>query len=159
MVLDPNGAEFRDEQKRKLLMGRAMPQMTVHLWVRSEVKLRGICADKNALEQNRIFSAAEISHALMRLHHDTKLCSAAKLRRWRFWQKLRSRAIGLIDNAPQTESERLGLDLTSFVPRYTMSPKIFSRRSLQSYARTILFARVGDSATFSSAGVAGRLEQ
>ena len=111
MVLDPNGAEFRDEQKRKLLMGRAMAPDDVHLWVRSEVKLRGFVPIRTLLNKSH-FSAAEISHALMRLHHDNEivLCGQAAAD-GEFWQKLRSRAIGLIDNAHKQNPERLGLDL------------------------------------------------
>jgi selenocysteine-specific elongation factor len=112
IVLDPNDAEFRDEMKRKLLMGRATASDDVHLWVRSEVGLRGFVLIPGLLGKTH-FSNSEIADALLDLQrheeiviHEKIAASPSK------WQALRDRAIRLIDNALSKNPERVGYNLS-----------------------------------------------
>jgi selenocysteine-specific elongation factor len=112
MVLDSNGVEFRDEMKRKLLMGRATASDDVHLWVRSEVGLRGFVPIQGLLSKTH-FSNSEIADALLDLQrheeiviHEKIAASPSK------WRALRDRAIRLIDNALSKNPERVGYNLS-----------------------------------------------
>jgi selenocysteine-specific elongation factor len=112
IVLDPNDAEFRDEMKCKLLMGRATASDDVHLWVRSEVGLRGFVLIPGLLGKTH-FSNSEIADALLDLQrheeiviHEKIAASPSK------WRALRDRAIRLIDNALSKNPERVGYNLS-----------------------------------------------
>jgi selenocysteine-specific elongation factor len=111
VVLDPDGTNVRGAAQLELLSMRATVPDNVDLCVRSEIGLRGFVPIRTLLNKSH-FSAAEISNALMRLQRDNEiiLCEQAAAD-GEFWQKLRSHAIGLIDNAHKQSPERLGLDL------------------------------------------------
>src|SRR5262249_34442586 len=72
MVLDPNGAEFRDQAKGKLLIGRATAPDDAHLWVRSEVGLRRFVSIQGLLDKSH-FSNGEIADALLSLKREEKI--------------------------------------------------------------------------------------
>jgi selenocysteine-specific elongation factor len=112
MVLDPNGAEFRDEAKRKLLKDRATAPDDVRLWVRSEVGLRGFVPIPGILGKSH-FSNGEIADALLDLQrhkeivtHETITADPSN------WRALRDRATRLIDNALTKNPERIGYNLS-----------------------------------------------
>jgi selenocysteine-specific elongation factor len=111
VVLDPDGTNVRGAAQLELLLTRATAPGDVDLCVRSEIGLRKFVPIRTLLNKSH-FSAAEISDALMRLQRDNEivLCEeiAADLE---FWQKRRSQAIELIDNAHKRNPERVGLDL------------------------------------------------
>ncbi len=111
VVLDPDGTNVRGAAQLELLSMRATVPDNVDLCVRSEIGLRGFVPIRTLLNKSH-FSAAEISNALMRLQRDNEivLCEQAAAD-GEFWQRLRSHAIGLIDNAHKQSPERLGLDL------------------------------------------------
>src|SRR6266480_2367039 len=114
VVLDPDGdrEEFRDEEKRKLLMARAMAPDDVDLCVRSEIELRGFVAIQSVLSKSH-FSRAEIAKALLRLQRLREIVVHGKIAaNTRSWQALRNRAALLIDNALSKNPERIGLDLS-----------------------------------------------
>jgi selenocysteine-specific elongation factor len=112
MVLDPNGAEFRDEAKRKLLMDRATAPDDAYLWVRSEVGLRRIVSTQGLLEKSR-FSDGEIANALLTLKRDEEIVVHAKIAaNASTWNALRDRATSLIDKALSKNPERAGYDLS-----------------------------------------------
>ncbi|HEU5312243.1 MAG TPA: selenocysteine-specific translation elongation factor [Candidatus Udaeobacter sp.] len=112
MVLDPNDAEFRDETKRNLLMSRAMAPDNVHLWVRSEVGLRGFVPTRGLLDKSR-FSNSEIADVLLSLKRDEKVVVHDKIAaNTAGWKALRDRATRLIDNALSKNPERVGYDLS-----------------------------------------------
>ena len=112
MVLDPNGAEFRDEAKRKLLKDRATAPDDVRLWVRSEVGLRGFVPIPGILGKSH-FSNGEIADALLDLQRHKEIVThetiAADPSNWR---ALRDRATRLIDNALTKNPERIGYNLS-----------------------------------------------
>jgi len=108
VVLDPDGANFRDAAQVKLLSMRAIAPDDVDVCVRSEIALRGSMPRKTLLNKSH-FSAGEISEALMRdneivLHEEIAADGE-------FWQKLRNQAIASIDDAHKRNPERTGLDL------------------------------------------------
>jgi selenocysteine-specific elongation factor len=112
MVLDPNGAEFREEAKRKLLNDRATAPDDVRLWVRSEVGLRGFVPIPGVLGKSH-FSNSEIADALLDLQrhkeivtHETIAANPSS------WRALRDRATRLIDNALTKNPERVGSNLS-----------------------------------------------
>jgi selenocysteine-specific elongation factor len=114
VVLDPDGdrKEFRDEEKRKLLMARATAPDDVDLCVRSEIGLRGFVAIQSVLGKSR-FSRAEIAEALLRLQRLREIVVHGKIAaNTGSWQALRNRAALLIDNALSKNPERIGLDLS-----------------------------------------------
>ena len=108
VVLDPDGANFRDAAQVKLLSMRAIAPDDIDVCVRSEIALRGSMPRKTLLNKSH-FSAGEISEALMRdnevvLHEEIAADGE-------FWQKLRNQAIASIDDAHKRNPERTGLDL------------------------------------------------
>jgi selenocysteine-specific elongation factor len=112
MVLDPNAGEFRDEAKRKLLMSLATHPDDVHLWVRSEVGLRGFVSVQGLLDKSR-FSNGEIAGALLSLKRDKEVVVHDKLAaNASTWKALRDRATRLIDNELSKNPERVGYDLS-----------------------------------------------
>jgi selenocysteine-specific elongation factor len=112
MVLDPNGAEFRDEAKRKLLKDRATAPDDVRLWVRSEVGLRGFVPISGVLGKSH-FSNSEIADALLDLQSHKEIVIHEKTAaNPGNWQALRDRATGLIDNALSKNPERVGYNLS-----------------------------------------------
>jgi selenocysteine-specific elongation factor len=112
VVLDPSGAEFRDREKRKLLMGRATAADDVHLCVRSEVELREFVPIQGLLRKSR-FSNSEIADALLRLQRDDEIVVRDKVAATaRSWQALLDRATRQIDNALSKNPERVGYDLS-----------------------------------------------
>jgi len=112
MVLDPNGWEFRDEAKRKLLMSRTTAPDDVHLWVRSEVGLRRFVPIQGLLDKSR-FSNREIADALLNLKRDEEVVVHDKIAAHAStWKALRDRAIRLIDNELNKNPERAGYDLS-----------------------------------------------
>jgi selenocysteine-specific elongation factor len=112
MVLDPNGAEFRDQAKRTLLMGRAIAPDDVDAWVRSEVGLRGFLPIQGLLGKSR-FSSSEIAEALLDLQRHKEIVIHEKIvANPSRWQALRDRATRLIDNALSKNPERVGYNLS-----------------------------------------------
>jgi selenocysteine-specific elongation factor len=114
IVLDPNGdcAEFRNEAKRKLLMGRATAPDDVRLWVRSELGLRGVVPIQRLLSKSR-FSSSTITEAMRCLQRDKEIVIHDRVAADAGgWQALRDRAILLIDNALGKNPEWVGYDLS-----------------------------------------------
>jgi selenocysteine-specific elongation factor len=112
MVLDPNGAEFRDEAKRKLLIGRATAPDDVHLWVRSETGLRRFVPIQGLLDKSR-FSNSQITDALLILKRDQEVVVHDKIAaNANAWKALRDCASRLVDNALSKNPERVGYDLS-----------------------------------------------
>jgi selenocysteine-specific elongation factor len=112
MVLDPNGTEFRDETKRTLLMGRATSPDDVHLWVRSEVGLRGFVPIPGVLSQSH-FSNSEIADALLDLQRHKEIVIHEKIAASpSSWGALRDRATRLIDNTLSKNPECVGYNLS-----------------------------------------------
>ncbi len=114
LVLDPIGdrKEFRDEDKRKLLMARATVPDDVDLCVRSEIGLRGFVPIQSILGKSH-FSRAEIAEALLRLQRLKEIVVHGKIAaNPGSWQALRNRATLLIDNALSKNPERIGFDLS-----------------------------------------------
>jgi selenocysteine-specific elongation factor len=111
VVLDPDGASFRDAAHLELLSIRATDPDDVALCVRSEIVLRGFVPEKTLLNKSHL-SAGEISEALMRLQRDNEIVLCEEIvADAGSWQKLRRQAIAFIDNAHKENPERLGLDL------------------------------------------------
>jgi selenocysteine-specific elongation factor len=112
IVLDANGAEFRDQAKRTLLMGRATAPDDVHAWVRSEVGLRSFVSTQGLLDKSR-FSNSEIADAVLILKRDEEVVVHDKIAaNVSTWNALRDRATRLIDNALSKNPERAGYDLS-----------------------------------------------
>jgi selenocysteine-specific elongation factor len=112
IVLDANGAEFRDETKRKLLSDRAIAPDKVHVWVRSEVGLHGFLPTQGLLGKSH-FSSSEIADALLDLDRDREIVIHEKIAaNPSRWQALRDRASHLIDNALSRNPERVGYNLS-----------------------------------------------
>jgi selenocysteine-specific elongation factor len=112
MVLDPNGGEFHDEAKCKLLLSRATAPDDVRLWVRSEVGLRRFASIEGLLDKSR-FSNSEIANALLGLKHNEEIVVQHKLAaNASTWKALRDRATRLVDNELSRNPERAGYDLT-----------------------------------------------
>jgi len=112
MVLDPNGCEFRDEAKRKLLMSRATAPDDIHLWVRSEVGLRRFVPIQGLLDKSR-FSNREIADAFLSLKRDEQVVVHDKIvANASTWKALRDRASRLVDNELNKNPERAGYDLS-----------------------------------------------
>jgi selenocysteine-specific elongation factor len=114
IVLDPDGdrKEFRDEEKRKLLMARATAPDDVDLCVRSEIGLRGFVAIQGVLGKSH-FSRAEIAEALLRLQRLKEIVVHGKIAaNSGSWQALRNRATLLIDKALSKNPECIGFDLS-----------------------------------------------
>src|SRR5437867_1337761 len=114
VVLDPDGDRkgFRDEEKRKLLIARAMASDDVDLCVRSEIGLRGFVAIQSILGKSH-FSRVEITEALLRLQRLREIVVHGKIAaNTGSWQALRNRATLLIDNALSKNPERIGFDLS-----------------------------------------------
>jgi selenocysteine-specific elongation factor len=111
VVLDPDGANFRDAAQVKLLSMRAIAPDDVDVCVRSEIALRGSMPRKTLLNKSH-FSAGEISEALMRLQRANEIVLHEEIAAdGEFWQKLRNQAIASIDDAHKRNPERIGLDL------------------------------------------------
>jgi selenocysteine-specific elongation factor len=112
MVLDPNGGQFRDEAKRKLLVTRATHPDDVHLWVHSEVSLRKCMPIQGLLDKSH-FSNSEIADALVSLKRDERVVVHDKIAaNPSTWKILRDRAARLIDNELSKNPERTGYDLS-----------------------------------------------
>lgn len=126
MVLDPNGVEFRDDTKRRLLMGRATAPEDVHLWVRSEVGLRRFALTQGLLDKSR-FSNREIVDALLSLKRDEEVVVHDKIAaNASTWKALRDRATRLIDNALSKNPERVGYNLSDLRAALSdKSPDVF----------------------------------
>ena len=126
MVLDPNGVEFRDDTKRRLLMGRATAPEDVHLWVRSEVGLRRFALTQGLLDKSR-FSNREIVDALLSLKRDEEVVVHDKIAaNASTWKALRDRASRLIDNALSKNPERVGYNLSDLRAALSdKSPDVF----------------------------------
>jgi selenocysteine-specific elongation factor len=111
VVLDPDGTNLRGAPQLELLSMRAIAADDVDVCVRSEIALRGFVPRTTLLNKSH-FAAGEISMALIRLQGDNRIVlSEEAAADGEFWQKLRNRAIGLIDNAHKQNPERLGVDL------------------------------------------------
>ena len=112
IVLDANGAEFRDQAKRTLLMGRAIAPDDVHAWVRSEVGLRSFVSTQGLLDKSR-FSTSKVADAVLSLKRDEEVVLHDKIAaNASTWNALRDRATRLIDNALSKNPERAGYDLS-----------------------------------------------
>ena len=123
IVLDTDGASFRDAADLELLSIRATDPDDVALCVRSEIVLRGFVRKKTLLNKSHL-STGEISEALMRLQRDNEIVLCEEIvADAGFWQKLRSQAMGLIDNAHKQNLERLGLDLNELRAALRDQPK------------------------------------
>jgi selenocysteine-specific elongation factor len=112
MVLDLNGAEFRDQAKHGLMMRRAMARNDVHLWVRSEVELRSFVPVDDLLHKSH-FSHRQIGDAVLDLKRDQKLVVHDKITaNATAWQSLRNRAARLVEDALVKNPERVGYELS-----------------------------------------------
>ena len=112
MVLDPNGGEFHDEAKCKLLLSRATAPDDVRLWVHSEVGLRRFASIEGLLDKSR-FSNSEIADALLSLKRNEEVIVHGKIAaNASTWKALRDRATRLIDNELNKHPERAGYDLS-----------------------------------------------
>ncbi len=112
MVLDLNGTEFRNEVKRKLLMGRATAPNDVQPWVRSEVGLRRFVPIQGLLGKSH-FSRSQIADALFDLQRNQEIVIQEKIAADpRSWQTLRHRATRAIDNALSKNPERVGYSVS-----------------------------------------------
>ena len=112
IVLDANGAEFRDQAKRTLLIGRAIAPDDVHAWVRSEVGLRSFVSTQGLLDKSR-FSTSKVADAVLSLKRDEEVVLHDKIAaNASTWNALRDRATRLIDNALSKNPERAGYDLS-----------------------------------------------
>jgi selenocysteine-specific elongation factor len=111
IVLDPDGAGFRDPWNLKCLSLRATAPGDVDVCVRTEIALRKFVPRKTLLAKSQ-FSAAEISEAVMRLKRNGEIIllgeSAAD---GEFWHTLRKQAITLIDRAHKQKPEEPAVDL------------------------------------------------
>jgi selenocysteine-specific elongation factor len=111
VVLDPDGASFRDALDPKLLSMRAIAPDDIDLCVRSEIARRGFVPRETLLNKSH-FSGGEISEALLRLERNNEIVLFEEIAAdGEFWQTLRNQAIALIDNAHKQNPERPGLDL------------------------------------------------
>jgi selenocysteine-specific elongation factor len=111
VVLDPDGTNLRGAAQLELLSMRAIAADDVDVCVRSEIALREFVPRTTLLNKSH-FAAGEISKALIRLQGDNRIVlSEEGAADGEFWEKLRNRAIGLIDNAHEQNPERLGVDL------------------------------------------------
>jgi selenocysteine-specific elongation factor len=111
VVLDPNGASFRDARDLKLSSMRAPAPDDIDLCVRSEIARRGFVPRKTLLSKSH-FSAGEISEALMRLQRNNQIVLFEEIAaNGEFWETLRNQAVALIDNAHKQNPERPGLNL------------------------------------------------
>ncbi len=111
IVLDANGAEFRHQSKRRLLMDRAIAPDDVHAWVRSEVGLHSFVSTQGLLEKSR-FGNSEIADVLS-LKRDEEIVVHDKIAaNASAWNALRDRATRLIDNALSENPECAGYDLS-----------------------------------------------
>jgi selenocysteine-specific elongation factor len=112
MVLEPNGEEFRDEAKRKLLANRATAPDDLRLWVRSEIGLRRFASVQGLLDKSH-FSNSEIADALLSLKQNEEVLVHGKIAaNASTWKTLRDRATRLIDNELNKNPERAGYDLS-----------------------------------------------
>ena len=111
VVLDSDGANFRDPAYRKLLSMRATAPDDVDLCVWSEIALRGFVRNKTLLRKSR-FSADQAAAALLRLQSHNEIIVRDEIAAEdAFWQNLRNEAIHFIDHAHKRNPERAGLDL------------------------------------------------
>ncbi|MGH7984443.1 MAG: selenocysteine-specific translation elongation factor [Candidatus Udaeobacter sp.] len=111
VVLDPDGASFRDARDLKLSSMRAPAPDDIDLCVRSEIARRGFVPRKTLLSKSH-FSAGEISEALMRLQRNNQIVLFEEIAaNGEFWETLRNQAVALIDNAHKQNPERPGLGL------------------------------------------------
>lgn len=111
IVLDTNGAEFRDETKRKLLTTRATATENVPVCVRSEIEMHGFVSIEGLLAKSH-FSSSEVTNTLLMLQRDGEVVLRNKIAvKARKWQALRDRATRLIDSALSKNPEHLGYDL------------------------------------------------
>jgi selenocysteine-specific elongation factor len=126
MVLDPNGVEFRNDTKRRMLMDRVTAPEDVHLWVRSEVGLRRFALTQGLLDKSR-FSNREIADALLNLKRDEEVVVHDKIAaNASTWKALRNRATRLIDNALSKNPERVGYSLSDLRAALSdKSPDVF----------------------------------
>ncbi|HEU0274390.1 MAG TPA: selenocysteine-specific translation elongation factor [Candidatus Udaeobacter sp.] len=112
IVVDANGAEFRDSAKRELMIDRVTSPGDLRLWVRSEVRLHGVSPIQAILGKSH-FSSAEIANALDDLQRHQEIVIhgniAADPNRW---QTLRNRATRLIEIALRKYPERPGYNLS-----------------------------------------------
>jgi selenocysteine-specific elongation factor len=123
VVLDPDGTNFCGAAQLKLLSMRALAPDDVDLCVRSEIALRGFIPRATVLKKSH-FSAGEIADAVMRLQRDNEIVLCEEVvADCEFWQKLRNRAIELIDNAHKENPERLGLDLNELRAAFRDQPE------------------------------------
>jgi selenocysteine-specific elongation factor len=112
IVVDANGAEFRDQAKRKLLIDRVTSPDDLRLWVRSEVRLRGFLPIQAILGKSH-FSCGEIADALEDLQRHQEIVINEKIAADPSrWQTLRNTATRLIDNALHKNPERPGYNLS-----------------------------------------------
>jgi selenocysteine-specific elongation factor len=112
VVLDSNGAEFRDEAKRKLLTARAVAPDDAHVCVRSEVGLRRFVSIQGLLSKSR-FSDSQIADALSILKRDEQVVVHDKIAaNTNAWKVLRDRATRVVDNALSKNPERVGYNLS-----------------------------------------------
>jgi selenocysteine-specific elongation factor len=111
VVLDPDGAIFRDAAQRESLSVHAAALDNVDICVRSEVALHGFVPTQLVLRKSH-FSNAEIADALLRLQRENEVVVHGGLAsEFQTWETLRSRASSLIDDAHKQNPELAGLDL------------------------------------------------
>ena len=111
VVLDPEGINRRTATELKLLSLRAAAPENVEDCVRSEVGLHQFVPTTMLLNKSR-FAASEIAEALSRLDCRGEIVLSKGIAADRkAWRKLRDKAVDLIDQTHQRNSDRSGLDL------------------------------------------------
>ena len=113
IVLNPDGDRdaFRNTAQAKSVMTRADAPDDVDLCVSSEIIARGAVPRSNVLHKSS-FTTGEVEQALQRLHaHGRIFLNDQIAAEVGLWQKLRSRAIELIDETHKIQPERAGLEL------------------------------------------------
>ena len=127
IVLNPDGhrASFGHAAERAFLEARAAGWQDVGVCLISEITRRQF-ADPSALLRKSRFTAADIAQSLDRLRAQGQVAIFGNIAAAPgAWQKLRERAIEMIDQTHATHPERPGLDLNVFRAAFRdMAPEI-----------------------------------
>jgi len=118
---------FRDTARRNALAARASAPGNVDVCVRTEIALRGGIAESQTILTQSRFGAEEISEALLRSQRDGAIILRGKIAAdGALWQKLRSQAMTLIDEAHRQKPQQAGLELTELRSRMGIqAPNVF----------------------------------
>jgi selenocysteine-specific elongation factor len=129
VVLDPDGdrSKCRTATQRKLLAARAGAPDDIYLCTHAEISANGFMPRQAVLRKSH-FSADEIGEALQELQRRHEIVVHEKIAAdAQVWQTLRNRTIELIDEAHNTNPERVGLDLNGLrTALHDQSPELFA---------------------------------